>query len=435
MKNGIKRFISLALVFVMLVGVFGVCSFAEEKESKYEKYAVLGDSNASGYGLAKYFENAGSTEAVKEGDLIPGSYPAIIADALGIKDVAVCSHSGWRTDEFLNAINPGKYPNRDEFFRHALWFVDDASLEGADTAIQEAVKTADFITVNFGSNDIYSYAFNSTYGVTSKLLGMLPNPALLASDPAEYFSKLIHMAEMAGVLKEVVDTLTGFLDQYTESYLNNMPKVIDEIKALNGEKNAKIMVLGIFCPVSFDLRIDHQVVVDFKSSADKRVTAINDKLKALCEEKGCTFVDVAKAECYGLPALDVGKLITGDPDLKYSAVKMAHPNEAGHEYIAKQILSALNTSLNAPFVTASYTKLFKNTILKWTKTKGAISYRIYRATSPDGQFKCVGTSFNNMFIDIVGAKGTTYYYKVCAVKAFSGGNTSPMSTVIEVVAK
>ena len=425
MNNKFKRIVSLVLVLVMAVSLFSVCAFAKEK--KYSYYTVLGDSNASGYGTDAYFVNAGSKEKVKEGDLITGTYPAIIAEALGLTEdqVNVRSHSGWRTNEFLHEIKPDTYKSYDNFFRRALNFVTEDSLKGEGDRIIKAIKKSDLITVNFGSNDIYSYTFSGMSGHISDIFPDVPKAALLAKDPVEYIAQLLKFADVMGMLDEFIDMLKGYLDQYSESFLKNMPKVLKEIRNINGDKNATIVVLGVFCPISLDFRINHELVYDFRSSSDERVADINAKLKKICDDYNCVFVDVSKTETYGLPALDVTKLIPFDSDIKYSAVKMAHPTEEGHQYMAKQILTKLGVqpAASAPVVSSSRTPIFKSTVLKWTKADGAMSYRVYRADSPDGEFKLIGTTFMNFYLDIAGFGGKTYYYKVAAVNSFGGGES------------
>ena len=435
MKKHAKKIIAMTLAVVMLVSLLSTAALAaDEKNGQY--YTVIGDSNASGYGLDAYFKNAGSTEAVKEGDLIDGSYPAILANALGIdkNNVSVRSHSGWRTNEFLYMLQGDAcgVPH-DNFFMRALDFVKPETLNGEGDRIREAIDAADIISVNFGSNDIYSYSFSETSGLLMNLVDHIPNPADIINDPATFFNKLIHTAEILGILPEIVSTFKSALDRNTASYKANMPKVIDAIRAEN--KDAKIIVLGVFCPVSFDLRINHQVVLDFKSSSDKRVKSVNDFLRNMCKEKGCTFVDISQTECFGLPALDFSKLITFDENIKYSAVKMMHPTDAGHAYIAKQIVNVIKNETSAFAVTASYSNLLKRSTLKWNKVDGAGSYRIYRSTSENGSYSLIGTSLNTTFIDLLTLRGHTYYYKVVPVVRGITSANAGYSIPVSIVAK
>lgn len=432
MKKVSKRITALVLSAIMLVSLFGTAAFASNSQSlpHYEYYTVLGDSNASGYGLDAYFDNAGSTEKVKEGDLIEGSYPALFADAIGADTVDVRSHCAWRTNEFLYTLLGDKCDvPHDNYFMRALDFVTAESLVGENERIRNAVEKADIISVDFGSNDIYSYSLSGTYSSFSRLLDAIPNPFELTSNPSEFFSKLINVADSLGILQETVDVFKSCLDKNTASFEANMVKVIDVIRSIKPE--AKIVVVGVFCPISFDLRVNHQVVFDFKSSSDKRIRSVNNYLRELCKDKGCSFVDVRQTECFGLPALDIGKLLALDDNVKYSAVKMVHPTNAGHAYIAKQIITVMKSEAAALAVSGSYSKLLKRSTLKWNKVDGANMYRIYRAVSEDGSYSLIGTSLNTTFVDLFTVRGRTYYYKVLpvisGVTASNAGYSMPVS--------
>ncbi len=436
MKKFVKRALAMALAVIMLVSVLGVAAFADrnEKLPQYKTYTVLGDSNASGYGTDAYFENAGSTESVKEGDLIAGSYPAIVADALGCETVYVHSHSGWRTNEFLYMIEPGSIEYSD-FFLHALGFVADSTLAGEGAAIVADIKKADLISIDFGSNDIYSYTLYETYGMhEDELNAMLDDMNAISADPSVFFNQLLTAADKLGILKQLVADFKANLDKNTAVFEANIATVVEKVRELNPD--AKILMMGVFCPISFDLRVNHEVILDFKSNSDKRMKSINAYLKNECPVKDeYTFVDITKTECYGFGALDTQKLIALDENVKYSAVKMVHPNESGHVYIANQILDTMISEFSAPELAASYSRLLKRTTLTWNKVDGACCYRVYRACSEDGSYKYIGSSTNGVFYDLLSVRGNTYYYKVCAVMNYKNSVVSPMSNPVSIVAK
>lgn len=55
-------------------------------------------------------------------------------------------------------------------------------------------------------------------------------------------------------------------------------------------------------------------------------------------------------------------------------------------------------------------------VLTWKKVEGATKYYVYKATSKDGEYKCIGSTTNLKFTNKSGLKsGKTYYYKVKAV--------------------
>ena len=67
--------------------------------------------------------------------------------------------------------------------------------------------------------------------------------------------------------------------------------------------------------------------------------------------------------------------------------------------------------------------------LTWGAIDGAVSYKVYRSTQKDGEYKLIKTTTNTSFINSSVQRGVTYYYKVRAVCAVSAGN-SAYSTVV-----
>lgn len=454
MKKSSKRIISMILAVIMLIGVMGFSVMADDSQYKY--YAVLGDSNASGYGMDAYFENAGSTEAVKEGDLIAGSYPAIIAEELGIDYVDVQSHCAWRTNEFLHMIDPDCGIAWDSFFLRALDFVKTSTLVGKGEAIVNAVEKADFITVDFGSNDIYSYAIYETYNefadelegvlddlndiadgfenIFSDIPGAMTDITAIMQNPQLALDAIFAAADKLGFLMPLIDFFKATLDENTAEFETNIVTVVEKIRELNPD--AKIIMMGVFCPISFDVRVDHKVVLDFKSSSDKRISGINDYLKNQCPVKDeYTFVDNSKTECYGIGALDVQKLLAIDENVKYSAVKMVHPNEYGHQYLADQILNALAAENVTPELTGRYSSIIKRNTLNWNEIDGAVKYNVYRSTSPDGNYRYIGSSKSDIYYDYLTLFGATYYYKICAVMDTTGTITTDFSNTVSLKAR
>lgn len=56
-------------------------------------------------------------------------------------------------------------------------------------------------------------------------------------------------------------------------------------------------------------------------------------------------------------------------------------------------------------------------MLTWLKTANADTYKVYRAVSKSGTYKCVNTGKSLTFTDESAIPGYTYYYKIKAVKA------------------
>lgn len=459
MKKTLKRTLSLVLAIVMLVSTMSMVAFADSSNGlpDYKTYTVLGDSNAVGFGLDAYFENADSwlgitdpaeqRQHAKEWDLIPGSYPQLLAQELGLPagcrtdenahpGVNACAHSCWSTREFLFMVNPNKYPDYDHSFLKALGYVDRDETIAHRPFMQQSIKDADLITVNFGSNDIYTTALNKVWALYDDEFEAIQDAAaLITDDPSQFFNALIQIADNLGFLKTIISDFKGILDENVENFKANFPHVIEEIRALNN--HADIVVVGVFCPISFDLRINHEIALDFKSSSDKRISEINGWLANECEYcDDYIFADVSHPETFGFGALDWNLLLKLDPNVSYSALTMVHPTDLGQVYMKNQIVSAIKAYYADQLkLTGRYSTYIKRNTLNWNELDGAQKYVIYRSTSEDGKYYKIGTSTSDIYYDYLTLFGITYYYKVVAVMDKYGDVTSPFSNVVSLKAR
>ncbi len=64
----------------------------------------------------------------------------------------------------------------------------------------------------------------------------------------------------------------------------------------------------------------------------------------------------------------------------------------------------------------------------WSTVAGAVSYRVYRAASADGDFARVGSTNQLSYQDTTGETGATYYYRVTALDV-AGNESEPSAAV------
>ena len=57
--------------------------------------------------------------------------------------------------------------------------------------------------------------------------------------------------------------------------------------------------------------------------------------------------------------------------------------------------------------------------LKWSQLTGASKYKVYRATSKNGDFKYIGSTTSTSYTDRTANAGSTYYYRVRGMKTVS----------------
>ena len=80
--------------------------------------------------------------------------------------------------------------------------------------------------------------------------------------------------------------------------------------------------------------------------------------------------------------------------------------------------------LARPEVTASNVAKTGKVKLTWNAVEGAVSYKVYRATEKDGEYKLMKTTENTTYTNTNAEAGVTYYYKVVAVAAKSAANSA-----------
>ena len=124
----------------------------------------------------------------------------------------------------------------------------------------------------------------------------------------------------------------------------------------------------------------------------------------------------------------------------YTTTKTRYTNlkaEAGVAYYYKVVALAENTyaksapssivsrtcDLAQPVVTASNVAETGNVQLTWKHVEGAVSYKIYRSTSKNGEYKRMHTTTGNIYTNIDSTIGATYYYRVKAIAENTKANS------------
>lgn len=92
-------------------------------------------------------------------------------------------------------------------------------------------------------------------------------------------------------------------------------------------------------------------------------------------------------------------------------------------------------SVSAPTAFKQKSATTNSLELTWKKDNG-VSYEIYRSTKKNNGYKKIATVSTNSYTDKKLKAGTTYYYKVCAVKTVSGKTyNSSDSSILKAVTK
>ena len=99
---------------------------------------------------------------------------------------------------------------------------------------------------------------------------------------------------------------------------------------------------------------------------------------------------------------------------------------------AYSAVKSLTCDLAQPDVSIALSS--KKPKVSWDKVTGAVSYKVYRATSKSGTYSLVKTTTSLSYKDTKATSGKTYYYKVIAVCSNTEGN-SAYSSIVSIKSK
>lgn len=442
-KKVVSVIVAIAMLFAISSQAFAV---SERSYRKYANYVCLGDSIAAGCGLSKdgsetTFEisndehpEAYSSEYLYRGydfDVAPNAYHSLIANTLGV-NLSQCARSGLRAVE-LRYMLDGIY---NDFEKSFLWgsqfftdnFVKLFSGEDVDVMAQlekmkvqsnivNSVKNADLITINLGSNDVFS--FTLLYSM-NQLIADFP----ILSDVSEVFKatgnlglaigSLIDLAATVGKLPIIVESIMRNLGLTYEQFVDNYTALIERILTINPD--ATIVLVGVYNPLK-NMHISSDTKLDPRALIAPVVDSMNVFYRELADRyANCRYADVTDTDIY--------RLNLTDPGLTDLSLLKVHPTISGYRYMAQQILGCLPSGVAAPTLSAAVNAESGYVSLNWTKCKAAKSYNVYRADSEKGVYKLVGTSKTESYKDKSVTEGNDYYYKVTALNGSVEGSFS-----------
>ena len=353
MKKTMKRVISLCLVVVMLTGVMCISAFAATNVKQYSNYVVIGDSIPSGYGLDTSNAPDYNKLKVSHGQLVVGSYPAIVAKAVGATQVDVLSRCGFRTVETLRLLDKNyKYDSASDTMVSTLsqMYIDDHKFANDVTKVDandkistlqaqtaKSVKDADLITINLGSNDTMTYALVSVKAYlakysTSPLLTLAEKQMKSFGTMGNALINLMKVAESINKTSQTLAVLSASLLKGYAAFKINFAMLIKDIETMNPD--AQIVVVGMYNPFK-NLKMSQYSLVKIGALADNVVQLMNTYMSTACVYSATyEYVDVMDTQAYTFPTILSGKF-------EDNFIRNVHPTEVGHMYMATQILNAL----------------------------------------------------------------------------------------------
>jgi len=395
-----KRTLCLMLALVMLSALcLPALADSDKAYYPYKYYMCVGDSIAAGCALTKdgsetFFDN--DTEDYTtvynpnyiyygyDFSAVPKAYHSLVSNALNA-ELLQCARSGLRAVEFRYFLD-GTYNDYDETRVWGNTYFDtdgngfslsDLDAINAYVNYPEKVKQADLISINVGSNDVFSFALNI---VLKEMTADSENESLAAikeylnngGSVGEAFGKLVEYCETAGSTAKLMALIgSTFYKAYTQ-FAENYDALVAKLYELNPD--ITVVAVGVFNPFKhFRLSADNQT--DISAVAAPVVNAINSHIKSLGDKYGnYYYADVVGTETYDMNYDD-------RYFWQYFALKV-HPTIAGHEYMAQQILNTLPDADYLPFTDVAEDAWYRDEV-KYCYDKGIMSGTSATKFSPD----------------------------------------------------
>lgn len=408
------------MLAVTMLASLGAIAFADNEKSNcydYDKYMCIGDSIAAGCALTKdgsetYFDQNSENYAYVYSEeyiylghnyaVVPKAYHTLVSDALGA-ELLQCARSGMRGVELRYWLE-GIFNDYDEtcswdntyFDVDANGFtIEDLDAFNAYINYPEKIKEADVISINIGSNDVFSFTFGV---VLRQLTADTSDPALneikayleSTGNLGAAFGKLVDTYQSMGKIAELLSVLLDALNTTYNQYEENYNAIMEKIYELNPD--VTVINVGVFNPLRY-VRFNSENDTDISFIANGIVNKMNNLLKTYQSKyDNCYYADVTDTETY-YQSYD-------DPLFwQYFTLKV-HPTIAGHQYMAQQILNVIPKTLPFEDVKAGdwcfndVLYCYENGLMKGvtettfapnaTMTRGMVATVLYRmAGSPD----------------------------------------------------
>ena len=226
MKKTTKKLLAVLVAMVMMVSCVSVAAFARwgrgpQQNLTADTMVVLGDSIPSGYGMHGDPGNAytlGNQFTFGHGSFVEGTYPQLVADTLGVTNRYNYSRDAFRSVELRRLIDPEyeawieQTENAQEhFISDAIMLIANVGLDeraAMAAEMQQTIRNADIIVLNFGNND------GGTYGFLAPFLKTMYYSFGLGLETA--IGALQGQLQMITTMDQFVKVMGGYADFMTE---------------------------------------------------------------------------------------------------------------------------------------------------------------------------------------------------------------------------
>lgn len=336
-----KRILSLVLCLVLLTSAFSVSAFALDtgrfKHIPYKCYTYIGDSIAWGFGLdsgREYTdpENVCSREEGAYGDLI-----GKLIEERNDGTTHAAAASGARLCDYRVAIERGM--GKADPYEHDDWYSEKRAPERTEKLrslgrdMCDWIAASDLITLQLGYNDILAAPL-----FTLQDSPMMDEMLALLDDPNA------GTLELSNGMKNLLKGFGSVILDGMESFRVNTYELIKDINEINGKK-ADIVLVGYYNPYKELKESENSDLTPFLDAISVAVAAMNDYFSEIADMfDNVYYVDVMDVSLF----FPDGMLFSEAQEDGDAMLLGAHPDEAGHVYIAKQILTVLEKVNTCP---------------------------------------------------------------------------------------
>lgn len=442
MKKRSLTILSLLLTLVMATSAMCLSVLAESRY-KYQKVTLIGDSIATalrmewrGEGnfpdeLKPYYRyNADSglwtRTGATHGTWVENSWPARVVRGVGLQenDLFNYGREAFSSIEFRRMLDTSYRPSEEDLaISDGLYKEYGADLQGRgldyiQTQLPKDLANSDLVLVGMGSNDIFSYAMvhysNVTAGLETTTLNRVQLQALESIDGivsslvsqglfGEAWAKIISTAKTVNALEQTLLIMVKVILQGVQKFLQNWDVIINRIHECN--PNATVMAVSLFNATE-GIYLTDSIKLDLGQIMKPIFDTMNNHMKSYAKKTGYyTYVDCTQTSHPGWPT--AMEIIQDTSQLMVYMMLCTHPDYAGQEYMANQVLAALPEGDKAELngivkgsdgrwamyrngeVDTSYTGIAKNKYGWWRVKDGYVDFHangIYK--NEYGWWKC-----------------------------------------------
>ena len=350
MKQRISKILAVVLAMVMLATVGSLFAFAVGENGQPKKkglnYLIIGDSIAAGYGMHPNNGNPddiGNQMTLHHGDLVDGTYPKIVSEAIGATTTINTARESFTTANYLRMIDHEydvelTYPqNYYERFLSQCTFIMPKLFGGLDDIqvlkdnMVRYIQEADVITIGIGNNDTFTSALLSpmfrtlyyAYGMAGQV------PLTMLKGHLNAIASVDQLVEMAGGYNDIFTELARRVVVYEKNY----DRLIKAILAINPDVD--LYYVGMYNTFADVQPADSDLVRQFRDQGEVLSAELKNYVtKVSPYRKHVHYVNVGHVEVW--PSVPVDNIMFYMTFLVHS-----HPDYTGHQQIANRILKSM----------------------------------------------------------------------------------------------